>query len=29
LLVSICDEDLVDDALEIYHNFLTSPSLKF
>ena len=29
LLVSICDEELVDDALVILHNFLTSPSLKF
>lgn len=28
LLVSICDEELVDDALLIFHNFLTSPSLK-
>lgn len=29
LLVSICDEELVNDALVILHNFLTSPSLKF
>ena len=29
LLVSICAEDLADDALEILHNFLTSPTLKF
>lgn len=29
LLVSICAEDLVDDALVILHNFLTSPTLKF
>jgi hypothetical protein len=29
LLVSICDEDHVDDALVILHNFMTSPSLKF
>ena len=29
LLVSICADDLVDDALEILHNFLTSPTLKF
>lgn len=29
LLVSICDDDLVADALEILHNFLTSPALKF
>lgn len=26
--MSICDEELVDDALLIFHNFLTSPSLK-
>mmetsp|Transcript_19021 Transcript_19021/g.32490 ORF Transcript_19021/g.32490 Transcript_19021/m.32490 type:complete len:166 (-) Transcript_19021:8-505(-) len=29
LLVSICDDDLVQDALVILHNFLTSPSMKF
>ena len=29
LLVSICDDDLVDDAMVILHNFLTSPNLKF
>jgi hypothetical protein len=29
MLVSICDEELIDDALVILHNFLTSPSLKF
>ena len=29
LLVSICADDLVDEALEILHNFLTSPTLKF
>ena len=29
LLVSICAEDLCDEALEILHNFLTSPTLKF
>jgi hypothetical protein len=29
LLVSICDEELVVDALVILHNFLTSPSMKF
>lgn len=29
LLVSICDEELIDDALVILHNFLTSSSLKF
>lgn len=29
LLVSICAEDLADNALEILHNFLTSPTLKF
>lgn len=29
LLVSICAEDLCDDALVILHNFLTSPTLKF
>ena len=29
LLVSICDEDHVDSALVILHNFLTSPNLKF
>jgi hypothetical protein len=29
LLVSICADDLVDEALEILHNFLTSPALKF
>jgi len=29
LLVSICDEELVSDALVILHNFLTSPALKF
>ena len=29
LLISICDEELVDDALVILHNFLTSPALKF
>ena len=28
LLVSICDEDLVDDALVLFHNFLTSPTIK-
>lgn len=28
LLVSICAEDLVDEAIEILHNFLISPSLK-
>ena len=28
MLVSICDEDLIDDALKIFHNFLTSPSIK-
>ena len=28
LLVSICDEELIDQGLEIFHNFLTSPSLK-
>jgi hypothetical protein len=27
--VSICAEDLCDDALVILHNFLTSPTLKF
>jgi hypothetical protein len=29
LLVSICADDLVDEAIEILHNFLTSPTLKF
>jgi len=29
LLVSICDEELVDDALLILHNFLVAPNLKF
>ena len=29
LLVSICDDELVGDALLILHNFLTSPALKF
>ena len=29
LLVSICDEELVNEALVILHNFLTSASLKF
>jgi hypothetical protein len=29
LLVSICDEDHVDEALIILHNFLTTPALKF
>lgn len=29
LLVSICADDLVDEALDILHNFLTSPTLKF
>ena len=29
LLVSICDEELVEDALVILHNFLTSPTMKF
>lgn len=28
LLVSICDEDLVDNALVIMHNFLTASNLK-
>lgn len=28
LLVSICDPDLVSEALVIFHNFLTSPALK-
>jgi len=29
LIVSICDEELVEDALVILHNFLTSTNLKF
>jgi hypothetical protein len=29
LLIAICDEELVDNALVIMHNFLTSPNLKF
>jgi hypothetical protein len=29
LLVSICDEELVDSALAILHNFLISPTIKF
>ena len=29
LLVSICDDELVEDALVIFHNFLTSSTLKF
>lgn len=29
LLIAICDEELVDSALVITHNFLTSPNLKF
>jgi hypothetical protein len=29
LLIAICDEELVDSALVIMHNFMTSPSLKF
>jgi hypothetical protein len=29
LLVSICDEELVNEALVILHNFLTSPAMKF
>ena len=29
LLISICDEELVDNALVIMHNFMTSPNLKF
>lgn len=28
LLVSICDPDLVSEALVIFHNFLTSPAVK-
>ena len=29
LLVGICDEELVSEALVILHNFLTSPAMKF
>jgi hypothetical protein len=29
LLIAICDEELVESALVIMHNFLTSPNLKF
>lgn len=29
LLVGICDDELVDSALVIMHNFMTSPNLKF
>mmetsp|Transcript_14284 Transcript_14284/g.22236 ORF Transcript_14284/g.22236 Transcript_14284/m.22236 type:complete len:147 (-) Transcript_14284:10-450(-) len=29
LLISICDNELVEEALLILHNFLTSPSIKF
>jgi hypothetical protein len=29
LLVSICDDELVEDAIVIFHNFLTSSTLKF
>lgn len=29
LLVSICDPDLVSEAIVIFHNFLTSPAIKF
>ena len=27
--MAICDEELVDNALVILHNFMTSPNLKF
>lgn len=27
--MSICDPDLVSEALVIFHNFLTSPAIKF
>ena len=29
LLVAICDEELVDNAIVVLHNFMTSPNLKF